>query len=653
MGLDEATFNRLKPADIAVLVRTGKEAAAVRQALQQRGVASVYLSDKDSVFASQEAADMLRWLCAVANPLDGRLARAALATATLDLPLEELAQLTHDDLAWEARVEQLKALRIVWLRQGVLTMLRQFLHAFELPARLLNSDPQSGGKADGERSLTNILHLAELLQTASAQQEGEQALIRWLAEQIAEPDSSGDAAIVRLESDADLVKVVTIHKSKGLEYPLVYVPFAASFRAVSKRNRSMIEYSDAEGVRQCDFSMSDATLAIADQARLQEDLRLFYVALTRPRHALWLGIAPLLDRNKPVLQHSAAGYLLAGGQAIVGDDLPRFLQAWAKDGASISVQNCAPINAPTHFVPRTQNETLREALPYQANFDRDWNMSSFSALVRDVATHYSASARAENLLETGEEPAGQLSQVDAAWHRFPRGALPGNFLHDQLEWLAGEGFASVNAPNFADRVGARCDRLGWGHRKEDVAIWLQAIANTALPALGVPLTEIGSHLAEMEFWFPSAALQTQALDALCSQHLLDGIARPSLTHRDIHGLLKGYVDLVVEHQGRYWVLDYKSNALGTHDTDYHPAALRQAMAEHRYDIQATLYLLALHRLLRQRMGDAYQPEQHLGGAIYYFLRGVNGTEGGCYTIPAPLALLEELDALLLDEECQV
>jgi exodeoxyribonuclease V beta subunit len=143
----------------------------------------------------------------------------------MGLSFDELAWLASDDEAFDARSELLKELHSLWLRLGVLAMLRQTLYRFELPARWLQD-------MGGERRLTNYLHLAELLQGASAQLEGEQALIRWLATQIESPGAAGDAQIVRLESDADLVKVVTVHKSKGLEYPLVCLPFGGSFRPV-------------------------------------------------------------------------------------------------------------------------------------------------------------------------------------------------------------------------------------------------------------------------------------------------------------------------------------------------------------------------------------------------------------------------------------
>jgi exodeoxyribonuclease V beta subunit len=140
------------------------------------------------------------------------------------------------------------------------------------------------------------------------------------------------------------------------------------------------------------------------------------------------------------------------------------------------------------------------------------------------------------------------------------------------------------------------------------------------------------------------------VDALCRQHLLPGVSRPKLPDAQLHGMLMGFADLVFEHQGRYWVLDYKSNHLGEGDAAYTETALNEAMAHHRYEVQAALYMLALHRLLRARLGSDYDPAQHLGGAVYVFLRGIDGPAGGCCTLPAPLALLDGLDAMLCTEE---
>jgi len=175
------------------------------------------------------------------------------------------------------------------------------------------------------------------------------------------------------------------------------------------------------------------------------------------------------------------------------------------------------------------------------------------------------------------------------------------------------------------------------------------VCSTPLPALGVPgvpLSALGSLRPEMEFWFPSDGLLASRVDSLCCSHLLPGRPRPGLPERTLKGLLMGFADLVFEHQGRYWVLDYKSNALGARDADYTAAAMEDALLEHRYDVQAVLYLLALHRLLKARLGAAYDPARQLGGAVYLFLRGVRSPGAGCCHVAPPLALLDALDALL-------
>ncbi|PND37989.1 exodeoxyribonuclease V subunit beta [Paucibacter aquatile] len=666
----QGRFQRLRPADIAVLVRNAREASAVREAMRRRGLASVYLSDKDSVFASDEARDLLAWLRAVASPLDARLVRAALASPTLGLSLVELAELARDDEAFDLRSEQLKALHSVWQQQGVLSMLRQTLHRLQLPSRWLAAGLTL--QVSGERRLTNVLHLAELLQSASSQLDGEQALIRWLAAQIAEPGSTGgEEQIVRLESDADLVRVVTVHKSKGLEYPLVFLPFAASFRAVDKRRARYVKLE-----QQLHLEPDAEQIAAADLERQREDLRLFYVALTRARHALWLGVSALKVGQSDDCQvhRSALGYVLGGGVPQTPEELwssAEDLAAGDPAGIHLSRLIYRPDWPCSALQARGSAPPLREAEVYEAQFERRWTVSSFSALVRALSSAKAPALDAGRLISDAAarddedrladpEAAALAAQAPAetqtsssvsllpAWHRFPRGAFAGNFLHDQLEWLAGEGFALAESPALQAQLRARCERQGWGNWSDEVLSWLSRLLQTPLPPLseGASLARLDALLPEMEFWFPSSGLSSQSIDALCRQHLLGGRPRPALPERALQGLMMGFADLVFEQGGRFWVLDYKSNALGERDADYDHEVLEAAMAEHRYDVQAALYLLALHRLLRQRLGELYEPAQHLGGALYLFMRGMDGPEAGCLWVRPPLALLEGLEDLI-------
>ncbi|WP_130909766.1 exodeoxyribonuclease V subunit beta, partial [Pseudomonas sp. Sample_9] len=338
-------FRGLRPSDIAILVRDGKEAQAVRAELAARGVRSVYLSDKDSVFAAQEAHDLLAWLKACAEPDVERSLKAALACTTLDLPLIELERLNQDEMVWEARVMQFRGYRELWRKQGVLPMLRRLLHDFHLPQTLMQ-------RSDGERVLTNLLHLSELMQQAAAELDGEQALIRHLAELLALSGQAGEEQILRLESDEQLVKVVTIHKSKGLEYPLVFLPFICSAKPVDG-SRLPLHYHDVAGKAQISLKPTAELISQADDERLAEDLRLLYVALTRAQHACWLGVTDLKrgNNNSSVLHLSALGYLLGGG-ATLGEssELNRWLRDLQQDCPAIGIGEM-PQPTDEHYQP--------------------------------------------------------------------------------------------------------------------------------------------------------------------------------------------------------------------------------------------------------------------------------------------------------------
>ncbi len=661
-----APFQRLRPQDIAILVRTGKEAAAVQRALQKRHVASVYLSDKDSVYQSDEARDLLHWLRAVAAPQDSGLVRAALALGSVGLPLAELVHLASDDEAFDAQVEQLRGLRQTWQSQGVLAMLRQTLHRMGLAAKWL---AQSVG---GERSLTNYLHLAELLQNASVALEGEQALIRWLMQQMADSAVQSEEHVVRLESDADLVKIVTIHASKGLEYPVVCMPFATSFRGFDARLVKFAYLPVPQGGRQLVLDIDDAAKVRHEQERLREDLRLLYVALTRPRHGLWLGFSALkVGTSKVCKTHwSALGCLLGGDQEREAQAWLQPLQQWASSCDGIALVPATDQTPVTHFQGRGPWPALQAAPDYLADFDRSWSVLSYSRLTRDLKKDRPSERPSPPLSPLlvmrpaddeapmapgagqGPAPAATMEVVtpllDAAlpiWHRFKRGPVTGNWLHQQLDWLSAQGFALAQDPGLSHRLQVRCERE---HASAGAALtgWLTDVVQHRLPGLGVSLSQLQTVRSEMAFWLPARHMETVAIDALCCQHLLPGVPRARLHASSLHGMLMGFMDLVFEWEGRYWVLDYKSNALGHDDSAYDSDHLHAAMVEHRYDVQAAVYTLALHRLLRSRLGQAYDPLQHLGGAVYFFIRGIHGPAGGTCTLTVPPACLAALEAML-------
>jgi exodeoxyribonuclease V beta subunit len=665
------TLRPLRPADIAVLVNNSTEARAIRTALAQRKVRSVYLSDKDTVYATPQAREIQHWLAACAAPDDGKLLRAALSTLSLGLSYAELDQLNTDEDAWESRVIQFKAYREIWQRQGVLPMLRRILADFGCARRCLERSDDLAGLS-GERILTDLLHLAELLQQASFTLEGEHALIRHLAEQIAAPTGSADSIQQRLESDAERVQVITIHKSKGLEYPLVFLPFICATRPV-KKGDAPIKWHDDQLELQIALHADQDSLARADEERLGEDLRKVYVALTRARYLTWLGLAPI-NTEEP----SAIGHLFGlSNKALRPHALEQFAQTIATP-ADICIVPHTPVTT-QHYTGTSSSAPEAPACRPLRPPAKPWWISSYSAL--RIAEHATPAKmpgadtdtpQAANLIENlqDSEPGplagpmiGPLSSPAAhkSMHRFHKGPEAGTFLHELLEWMADTGFTTLHAntattgndtdARLRDLIARRCRVRHWEGWVEPLHQWMHRMLNTPLP-LGIDdtgshhcrLGELQTIKAEMEFCFETCDTDLARLDQAVRSHTLAQRPRPALATTTINGMLKGFIDLVFEHEGRYYVADYKSNWLGPTDEDYTQDAMDAAIRAHRYDLQYVIYLFALHRLLKSRLPD-YDYERHVGGALYLFVRGIGAATAGVHFERPPRVLMEQLEAM--------
>ncbi|MDK7151348.1 exodeoxyribonuclease V subunit beta, partial [Klebsiella pneumoniae] len=409
------TSRPVQASDITVLVRNRLEAAQVREALQTLGIPSVYLSNRDSVFETLEAQELLWLLQAVLAPERENTLRSALATSMFGLTALDIENLNQDEQAWDALVEEFSEYRQIWRQRGVMPMLRALMTARHIAENLLAT-------RGGERRLTDILHISELLQEAASQLESEHALVRWLAQHIAEPDSNAASQQMRLESDKHLVQIVTIHKSKGLEYPLVWLPFIARFR---KQDQAF--YHDRETFAAVlDLGQDEASLELAEAERLAEDLRLLYVALTR---AVWhcsLGVAPLSSRKSgnSDFHLSALGRLLQAGEAMDAAGLAARLADFCHGDIALQIPgelDLTPWQAPAATIPRLSAREL------QRRIADDWRVTSYSGLQQhgfsggqDLLPRLDVDAAGVG--EVVEEP--QLTP-----HQFPRGAAPGTFLH--------------------------------------------------------------------------------------------------------------------------------------------------------------------------------------------------------------------------------
>ena len=628
------TSRPVQASDITVLVRNRLEAAQVREALQTLGIPSVYLSNRDSVFETLEAQELLWLLQAVLAPERENTLRSALATSMFGLTALDIENLNQDEQAWDALVEEFSEYRQIWRQRGVMPMLRALMTARHIAENLLAT-------RGGERRLTDILHISELLQEAASQLESEHALVRWLAQHIAEPDSNAASQQMRLESDKHLVQIVTIHKSKGLEYPLVWLPFIARFR---KQDQAF--YHDRETFAAVlDLGQDEASLELAEAERLAEDLRLLYVALTR---AVWhcsLGVAPLSSRKSgnSDFHLSALGRLLQAGEAMDAAGLAARLADFCHGDIALQRPgelDLTPWQAPAATIPRLSAREL------QRRIADDWRVTSYSGLQQhgfsggqDLLPRLDVDAAGVG--EVVEEP--QLTP-----HQFPRGAAPGTFLHSLFEEL--DFTQPVPEGWMADKLQLSGFDAQWAPVLTD---WLGGVLKTRLPGPDIALNQLAARdkQVEMAFYLPIAQLLTaERLDALIRQYDPLSADTPPLDFRQVRGMLKGFIDLVFRHEGRYYLLDYKSNWLGEDREAYTRPAMEQAMRAHRYDLQYQLYSLALHRYLRHRLAD-YDYDRHFGGVIYLFLRGMDGQEGGqgIFTTRPVRPLIDGLDQLFAGE----
>lgn len=664
---EESGWRRLQPRDLCVLVRTREEAAVMRRALARRGVASAYLSERDSVLQSEEALEVLGWLRALSAPQDLRLARRVWGGSLMGLPLKRQHQERDDEAVWESRLAQLQLWSERWRREGVMSAIRAIIQDCGIAARLL--DDLQGG----ERRLTNALHLAEWLQELSRQHPAHTALVRAFERAVAqaaldsgstqpgEASQPREATLLRLESDADLIQIVTIHKSKGLQYPIVMLPFAGSVRVERQKGPShRLEFRHGAWSALPRPDAEDLQVRLLEQRR--EDVRLFYVAVTRAVHQVWIGACPRAEKSqdKPNWHLSGLGRLVSGqeradAQSVV-DDLRRVFEAAGPEGPMLECLDpdaVEPVTrlqarAPTEAKAPLQARVMGQAVP------RGWGISSYSALVRWLspeATEWDegrwderpANASVAEDATHAPPPPGSAS---GPWHSLESSAALGQFLHELLERCARAAYDWHPGSPLESEVREAIACSAWACEAQSLESWLMRILELRLPFWGAGLSSLRGVCAELEFWLPLAPLDTSGLDRLCRRHLWPGRDRPALEPRRIEGLLMGFADLVIEHDGRLGVLDYKSNRLGASVDGYGTGALEEAVLAHRYDVQAALYVLALHRLLQHRLGSAYDPQRHLGPAQFFFLRGVDHPSGGVLSLEEPWRWVGEFDQLV-------
>ncbi|WP_028584153.1 exodeoxyribonuclease V subunit beta [Desulfogranum mediterraneum] len=613
----------LTAGDIAILVRTHREAETIQQALGYHRIASI-CSSRQSIFNTPQARQLLQLLTALLDLSDSGAVCNALASDYFGLDGVALAELQSGHEAWENQLDRLHHYQQLWQEQGIMPMLHQLLARERVVARL-------SAQLGGERKLTNILHLAELLQQAAAGLHGHASLFRWFTNQLHGPDPEAEPQQLRLESDEQLVKIVTIHKAKGLEYPLVFLPFLWSSRSLNDQE-PLIFHDRATLAPVVDLGSGEpSSLRLAKEEHQAEAIRLLYVALTRARCCCFFSWGTILGMEQAALSRLLHPLSMEGplGEGQILQDL----ELLNREEPLVEIQLVPKATRPS-LLPSQREEAALLVRPFEGSIRPGWLMTSYSQLTAEHGSRppSAPSQDADRDLQEEEEGLNAFS--------FPRGPAAGTCLHAVLEQVD----FTAPAASWSGIIAKEFSRAGIDEEWIPCAQqWLEAVL--AVPLIDTPpLNLVPSHrrVDELAFLFPLHQLQASRFN-----QVLAGWSIPALIHsaQSIDGMMKGFIDLVFAHGGRYFIVDYKSNFLGPASDCYRQEGLARAMIEHRYDLQYLIYTLALHRYLQGRLAD-YDYEQHFGGVYYLFLRGMDPSYppgNGVYATRPEQELIRELD----------
>ena len=602
----------LSAGKIAILVRSHAHGELMRKILKNKGIDSVTLLQQ-SIFTTLEAQSLCALMEFLLNPLNNQeLWHFVQSSVLINQSLGEIQAESRDDVRTNAIIEIAHKTHHLWENKGFFVAFRYFDAQLNIETNLI--------ARQALRTLTNLNQLLELLAEEEKNYFGTHALLRFLQQQIAQP-AHGDNGKLRLESDENLVKIITLHASKGLQYPIVYCPFLfiKGQKDLSISEFEIIHDEHYSGSLKNKNTLDKATMEHITQNLKAENMRLLYVALTRAEEALILCCGQNTNLDAPI------NYLLKEGlsQSSVPKMQKDLWQEWLQEYADLSVEikdyieNTwfrQPEKQHIHFQAATLNDDERHRIKQHRQF------SSFSAWLRQVKTSHAFNSEEDNIIDYSERQS-TINETHAAQgiHTFPAGASAGLCLHEILE--------KFNFYQPAKSQEAHIQRMLTAYQfdlahTDDIIALCDQVRFTPLNH-GISLSHITSpnRLPESQFLLNELNFQPEIVLHYLGDTLSENIrqALHQVTQHTVQGFFNGFIDMLArDKDGRVYIIDYKSNKLGTDTNDYHAAALDIAMAEHQYAVQALIYAIATRRML-----CLYDACPKILSVRYLFLRGLN------------------------------
>jgi exodeoxyribonuclease V beta subunit len=659
--------------DIAVLVRTNRQAGMIKDSMSKRNIPSVLYST-GNIFDSDEAMEIERVLSGIAEPGNERRLKSALVTRILGLTAQELDSAEKTTQGLETWMVKFREYFKVWNNHGFIRMYRFFMNQEGVKKRILSLE-------DGERRLTNLLHISELLHKKSEEKNLKMTgLIKWLSEQRDPSTTRLEEHQLRLESDELAVKIITIHKSKGLEFPVVFCPFCWESSQIKDKGRKdkEIVFHDGSKSRSLTFDIGSKEIedhiALAQNELLAENLRLLYVALTRAKERCYLfwgrfnqaetsAMAFLLhdlfhDKNILKTDDIVAELKKRFNRLNPDEVLADLKRISDKSNGTIELSLIPDENGLKYktFIEKEEKYYCRK---FNGKIDKRWKISSYSSLVYDKVYDNELpdhdSVYLPEIKTTGshidfQSFSRQSEQTDYSEEidifSFPKGTKAGIFFHDIFENIDfKQDLEEIKESLITEKLYEYGFDLKW---KNVVCDLIENVISTPLftDRKSFLLSSISGmdRINEMEFYFPLKTVTPKKIRKIFSDY--GGINIPAefpsnmerLSFSPATGFMKGYIDMIFRHKDKFYLVDWKSNYLGNHAEDYRKTSIDRIMSDDLYILQYHIYLLALHQYLKLHVPE-YSYESDFGGVLYMFLRGIHkqhGPEFGIYrNIPNP------------------
>lgn len=582
---------RIKPSDIGILVRSNAEARDIKAALSRVNIPAVTVTDS-KILQSMEAREMVYVLDAILNHTRAKVNRA-LTTSFINWTPDEILSLDEDVI-----IERFRNYLLKWQSSGIYAALTDFIHGFNIQQYLLSSHTENG-----ERIITNFYHLMEVLyRTENRQHFGPAELLDWLKINRNKPENNDDEMIQRVESDEEAVRIVTIHRSKGLEYNIVIAPnLDFAIRSKAQDKDKIIGIRNAQG-QYISLKRSEADEEMEKLYQLQseqENRRLLYVALTRAVYKCFV------YRNTYYKSST----------------LQTFLDAIDFEETKGFIEEIPPLETtPKAYRAEVEQEQFQLQAQHFQLSHKNWTRTSYSGLAAE--TEYIAR---ENYILKADD------YDDFVFRELTKGAKTGNFIHHIFESID---FADSVKWEFA--INHAIGRFVPDKKEvypEKIKAFLEQVLQTdiAVGAEKFKLSEVPHNqlLHEMEFDFPMELFTIKTLEKLMEEDIT--VKNPEDFPQQIEGIMTGFVDLFFMHNGKYYVLDWKTNYLGPKLEDYNQKAVAQAMTDNNYHLQYLIYTYAVKLYLQHRLGKNFDYDRDFGGAIYLFVRGMRqGRDTGVF-----------------------